>query len=796
MLFQTFSFAAVEVYEDTKKSKDFLTEKNTIIDDDLQQDTGDDVNNSLENKVIVAEDESLRNETERHFICDDGTRIVASYPEQVCYQDDEGIWKTIDNSLSLTDGRIANKGQEMHVSFSTVSNTDNMVSLDYNGIQLSWSVDFEESVITKMTQEELSTLDDSVLNRVNDTDVILEANGETKKGTESSLIEKLTDDNGTKEEKRNNVKAVVKELKESNDAGKTSYEQFVISNNLTSTLVYANIYSNTIDASYTVLPNKIKENIILNEKTNIKSYSMNIICEGLTASITENNSIVFLDKEDNIQYVIQTPYMYDDVYEISYDISIDVTKTENGYKITFSPDLEWLSSEARVYPITIDPTVRTSTDKTYFSDTYVYEGCSASDSRRYEEKLRVGVYSDKIYRVFWKAEILPTLPSNTIITNASYVLKFYDCTTSGKFRLYGVNGSWESDTITWNNASNCTYTLLQTNVARNASSQTLTFNSTKLVDRLNSWYNGTANDGFLICYYDEDKTNPDYNLFYSSDNTTSNSYKPYLLMEYQTYYTASNLMIYQSPNDVIYDSNFNIPNDLECGDDTKNYILSLNHFKEKDFSKSFSSHRESWEDLAKWTSIGEMQTVALDMIEYFMSGSGGIYTNSTLTSEVFEHDSTQDYIAGIKECLKYYLEFYKGDINQLKYLGDYVDNRDRHPVVKYFLGNNIYQPSFSTAADIIQGLTFCIDNPWGNQIWIDSYNCIGNSYSGIFTIYIYDHFGIAEDDIGRAYKGLIPYGEFQGFRSWFILQHYEAYNGSYKPYISCASVSFSFSGTV
>ena len=31
MAFQTVSFAIVEVYEDVKKSKDFLTEENTII---------------------------------------------------------------------------------------------------------------------------------------------------------------------------------------------------------------------------------------------------------------------------------------------------------------------------------------------------------------------------------------------------------------------------------------------------------------------------------------------------------------------------------------------------------------------------------------------------------------------------------------------------------------------------------------------------------------------------------------------------------------------------------------------
>ncbi len=794
MAFQTVSFAIVEVYEDVKKSKDFLTDENTIIDDDVQQDIVNYTSNSLEDKVIVAEDESLRKENERHFICDDGTRIVASYPEQVCYQEDDGTWETIDNSLLLSGDRITNKKQGMQVSFSTESHSDKMVSLDYNDIELSWSVEFNANENSDTIQDRFNTLEEIEFNVI-DTAIASNFNEEIENSSKNNSKEDMSIKN-QKVDKRNNVKAVIKELEESTTLKESSYEQFVLSENLTSTLIYTDIYSDTIDASYTVLPNKIKENIVLTEKTDIESYSMNIICETLTAEITDDNSIIFSDVDGNVQYIIQTPYMYDNIYEISYDIKINIEKTEDGYKITFSPDLNWLNSEDREYPITIDPTVRTSTDKAHFSDTYVYEGCSASDSRRYEERLRVGIYSDKIYRAFWKAETLPTLPDNTIITNASYVLKFYDCTTSGNFRLFGVNGSWKSNTITWDNADSCTYTLLQSNVARNTSTQTLTFNGSKLVERLNSWYNGTSNDGFLICYYDESGTNPDYNLFYSSDNTTSDSYKPYLLMEYQTGYTASNLMIYQSPNDVMYDSNLKLPNDLDCGDDTKEYILSLNHFEEDDFSYSVASHRENWEELAEWTSMGQLETVALDMIGYFMSGDGGTYTNSTLTSEIVAHDSTQDYILGIKECLENNLENYNGNIYQLEYLGDYVNNRNAHPVVKYFLSNDILQPCFDSAGDVVQGLTFCMDNPWGNQIWIDWYKCIGNSYSGRFTVYIYDHFGIDEEDIGRKYKGIIPYGGFQGFRSWFILQHYEAYNKNYKPYVSYVSFSIDFSGTI
>ncbi len=512
---------------------------------------------------------------------------------------------------------------------------------------------------------------------------------------------------------------------------------------------------------------------------------MNIICETLTAEITDDNSIIFSDVDGNVQYIIQTPYMYDNIYEISYDIKINIEKMEDGYRITFSPDLNWLNSEDREYPITIDPTVRTSTDKAHFSDTYVYEGCSASDSRRYEERLRVGIYSDKIYRAFWKAETLPTLPDNTIITNASYVLKFYDCTTSGNFRLFGVNGSWKSNTITWDNADSCTYTLLQSNVARNTSTQTLTFNSSKLVERLNSWYNGASNDGFLICYYDESGTNPDYNLFYSSDNTTSDSYKPYLLMEYQTYYTASDLLIYVSPNEMFHDKNGVLPEDIQNLNYTKEKLCSLNYIDENDVSKSYSWHRNVWGILARGTSQGSLQTVALDMIEHFMSGNGEYYSNDDLTEAVINHSRTTEYVNDIKECLYFNLFWYDGDISMLEMNNSLYEE---NVVVKYLDEIGQSNPVYNLDEDKLKGLTFCIDNVWSVYIGVDSYTCIGTTYSGTFTIYMFDHFGLDTNDLNG-------YGKYIGFKNWYILQHYEAYNKEYKPFITCVSFSVSFSGS-
>lgn len=41
----------------------------------------------LSEQKIVKEDITKRNTYEKHFVCEDGTYIAVTYPEQVCYKD-------------------------------------------------------------------------------------------------------------------------------------------------------------------------------------------------------------------------------------------------------------------------------------------------------------------------------------------------------------------------------------------------------------------------------------------------------------------------------------------------------------------------------------------------------------------------------------------------------------------------------------------------------------------------------------------------------------------------------------
>lgn len=54
---------------------------------------------------------------------------------------------------------------------------------------------------------------------------------------------------------------------------------------------------------------------------------------------------------------------------------------------------------------------------------------------------------------------------------------------------------------------------------------------------------------------------------------------------------------------------------------------------------------------------------------------------------------------------------------------------------------------------------------------------------------IYDHFGLDKADVDK-------YWYQPGFGSWFALQHYDALNNKYKPFVTEIYIDVPFSGVI
>ena len=246
--------------------------------------------------------------------------------------------------------------------------------------------------------------------------------------------------------------------------------------------------------------------------------------------------------------------------------------------------------------------------------------------------------------------------------------------------------------------------------------------------------------------------------------------------------------IYQTENTFERKGDGTFAEDLKYNDISVSDLKAMDWINWSDFVATDATvFRNSWEHMCtSLFSTEPLQTVILDMIDHFMSGSGNDYSHATLTEKVIEHTSTQNYIEKVKNCINQLLNLYNGDIMQLCYT---VSNRNNNPLVRLMKNNKIYQPVYNTANDKITGLTICLDSLWGNQIEVKSFSRSGNSYSGVLSFTLYDHFGLDAPDVEK-------YGFLAGFRSWYILQHNKDFNGAYKPFVTKIDFDVPFSGRI
>ena len=437
-----------------------------------------------ESATILEEDMLLRKEFEKHFVMSDGSYTVATYGEPV-HKLVNNEWVEIDNTLKLAQSENGVRYQTVDgltdVSFSKAYQNNDLVTVKQDKYSVSWSIAaVSNSLISKA--ETMST--------------------------------------------RNNVTATIESSKIT-DISKE--EQKLMANKSTSAVRYSDALANDVDLEYVVLPSRVKESIVLNNKKDISSYILNVYTQNLSARLLENRRIEFYNSDGVVTFSMWAPYMYDSAAELSEDIDVKLTEKENGhYIVTITPDAEWLNDPERVYPVTIDPDVSASRVRQNIIDNYVWEGHGNQDENL--DRMYIGNKSGKRARAYFKYKTMPTIPSNATITAATQRVNILSGTTSAnKANAYKVDSDWDSGTITWSNKP-----AASTKLASNISHHSMSYYSFSCLSAVKAWYNGSttgkkSNYGIMMRYNDE--TISDYNSFYSSDCSTE-SKRPLLKITY------------------------------------------------------------------------------------------------------------------------------------------------------------------------------------------------------------------------------------------------------------------------
>ena len=231
------------------------------------------------------------------------------------------------------------------------------------------------------------------------------------------------------------------------------------------------------------------------------------------------------------------------------------------------------------------------------------------------------------------------------------------------------------------------------------------------------------------------------------------------------------------------------PEDLKCTYKSKSELLDMDWINWTDFIfEDVDGYVFHWKLIATMFSTGDMQDVALDMIDHFIEGSGSDYHNKILSKEISIHDNTSKYISSINNILKEAIEGNEGDILNVKYE---ADNRENSFMVNQLNKHKVYEPYYD---DYLSGLGICVDSLYGHRIEVTSYTYDGHNYSYTLHFTMYDIFGLDASDLTNG--NYIDYGVIGMFREWYILQHYEKFEGAHRPYITYIEFDYTFKGEI
>ena len=298
--------------------------------------------------IVLEEDEALRDENIKHFKLSDGTTKAVVYSQAVHYKDADGKWINIDNALTLN-GNEYSSNNKSEVKFANKSGSTGIVSIKDGD----YKIDF-----TPLNTNKVS---------------------------------------------------VAIENPQSNNSRK--FEEMSVLNNLVSKAIYADIYDG-IDIEYILVGNNIKENIIVKEKQDSYTFSFELKLNKLSAELVDR-AIILSDYDSGKQvYEIPVPYMFDanNMYSDNVEYSL-VQNNKWKYTFTVTANAEWINSNDRVFPVTIDPSL--GVDNNNIVD-------YTNSIGNYSSTLKVGDGNVSYIEI----GTLPILPNDAYMTGAILKLKY------------------------------------------------------------------------------------------------------------------------------------------------------------------------------------------------------------------------------------------------------------------------------------------------------------------------------------------------------------------------------------
>jgi hypothetical protein len=216
------------------------------------------------------------------------------------------------------------------------------------------------------------------------------------------------------------------------------------------------------EVTYEVTNTGLKEDILLEDAPSLASgalkYTYSIDASaGITPAVGLEGAIEFRDPAGEAVVVMPAAYMFDSASPepaTSHDVTYDLTPAGAGWKLTVTPSMQWLQDAARVYPVTIDPTLGNApaSKDCWIRDT-TPTATACGDTATY---VKVGRSSGPVnYRGLLDFDT-SSIPDTATVDTAEIPL-YLDHTQStsavtGDYALFRAGKAWSGSSATWSSS--------------------------------------------------------------------------------------------------------------------------------------------------------------------------------------------------------------------------------------------------------------------------------------------------------------------------------------------------------
>lgn len=343
---------------------------------------------------------------------------------------------------------------------------------------------------------------------------------------------------------------------------------------LSNTIKYLEIFNN-IDLEYSVISNKVKESIILNDRNSISLLDKIVFSIDTNLELRQNKdkSISALDGK-NIVFTFDNPCMIDKNNNINNNVCYNIELKNNKYFLSLNVDKEWLNEKNIIYPVYIDPTITNYGQDNDVYDTYIYPNDTNVNRNGYDY-LKVGVErinnQDIVNRALIKFE-LPTLGTGSQVIRADLSLRGYPDFThtfdTDFINIYRVTQDWDEISANWDTMNSKfdsrvegTFESSRLYTSELDGSISLSMCGAEITNLVRKWYADTPNFGIMLKLNREVYRTDAIPMFFSKDNqVTGGNPKPLLTITYRNQNGLEEYMNYQNHSltaGTIYHNNYN-----------------------------------------------------------------------------------------------------------------------------------------------------------------------------------------------------------------------------------------------